>query len=97
MSNGKSRKKGWRGEYEFRKMCEEAGMKVVWHAEDPNLPDLSINGGSCEVKFGSHVPKKFYKWLKDKNASLLAVRRVSSKERKLPWLLIIRAKDFIKK
>ena len=100
----RSYNKGWRGEKIVRDMFKEAGLEVKWHNNDSYLPDLSVEGLLCEVKFGLKVPKTIYKWL-DKNGShICMMKRVSKKERGDKWLMVIPAdigieflKDFFRK
>lgn len=82
-----SLKKGKRGEYLARKLLIDAGYTVIWTAEDPMAPDLLVNGEGWEVKYGLKIPKVFYKWLDDKDADVLLVKRVGRGESH-PWLII---------
>lgn len=87
----KSRTKGYLGEYEWRKLVESAELPIIWHNEDPNRPDTTVAGLTCEVKRGSHIPKTIYDWLEYQEADILAVRR----DRK-EWLVVVRADLFLK-
>ena len=89
-----SLKKGKRGEKKARDMLIKAGYDVINTSEDPFAPDLQVNGEGWEVKFGSHVPKKFYKWLDEKEANCLLVKRVVRGESN-DWLIIRRFKDVL--
>ena len=90
MPNGKSRSKGYRGELQARKLCQRSKFKVKWHAEDPVYPDLTLDDKiTCEVKFGTEIPKKFYQWFKEKNPDLLLVKRISKNDRMFPWLVVM--------
>ena len=94
MSGNKSRSKGLRGEYKARKMLIEAGHNVVWTSEDPLAPDLLVNGEKWEVKYGLTIPKTFYKWLDEKGADVLLVKRIG-REESYDWLIIRRFKDVL--
>lgn len=89
MSGQKSKKKGYRGEYTWRKLCEKKGLETVWHNDDPRLPDMTVKGITCEVKFGYHVPSSLYDWLEEKKADILALRRNHKN-----WLVVMRAEMF---
>ena len=89
-----SLRKGKKGEYEFRKLCESKGFKVVWQAEDPTQPDVRLENLECEIKYGSHIPKKIYQWMSEKQPDILALRRVSNKDKGLKWLIVMSFDDF---
>lgn len=92
-----SYKKGYRGEKEMRELCEKQGFDVTWHNEDPDKPDLTFNGLTCEVKYKKSVPKSIYKWINKDKADCLAVKRVEGRG-KAPrkWLITMRLEDFFK-
>lgn len=82
-----SLKKGKRGEYKARKLLESYGYEVVVTSEDSRAADLLVNQEKWEIKYGAHVPKTVYKWLDEKGADALLVKRVKQ-GRKYPWLII---------
>ena len=86
----KSQKKGWRGEYEFRQLCKNYGIEAVWQAEDPKKPDIRLAGMECEIKYRASVPKALYTWLAEKNADMLAIKRISSLSKGNDWLIVMR-------
>ena len=97
MSGRKSRQKGYIGEYKARKLLENLGYEVTWQAEDPKSPDLGVSredwvsGERWEVKYRASIPKCLYKWLEEKGADTLMVKRVSKKDgRSYPWLIVRR-------
>ena len=100
----RSYRKGYLGEYKARKLLEKMGYKVVWQKEDPNKPDIRVVakkhpngidkipvGKDYEVKYRSSIPKSIYRWLEEKGADVLLVKRVNKKDgRSYPWLKIER-------
>lgn len=94
MSGKKSRNKGYIGEYNARKLLEKMGREVTWQAEDPNKPDLLVDGENIEVKYRASVPKCLYQWLEEKGADTLMIKRVNKKDgRSYPWLIVRKLDD----
>ena len=95
MPNGKSRRKGYMGELEARKLCKRQGFSVRWHPEDPTYPDITLDEKiTCEIKYGTQIPKTLYKWFKEKGADVLLIRRVSKNDKMLPWLVVMKVDLF---
>jgi len=91
MSGRKSKAKGNRGELQFKKLCESWGFRVE-RGKEKDEQDIIIDGfGRVEVKYGKHVPKKIYNWLKNNYA--VAMKRCGKKERK-HWLIIMPVETF---
>lgn len=95
MSGKSSRNKGYRGEYRARKLLKATGLKPVWQAEDPSKPDIHSRKleRNIEVKYRKSVPKTIYKWLKEKAADLLMIKRVKRGESN-PWLVVMEYNTF---
>mgnify|MGYP003145743234 CR=1 FL=1 len=93
-----SKKKGYQGEYIFRKLCEKYGLIVKWHNEDPYLPDVSLEGHLGEVKYRGNVPKCLYDWLDEKGAHFLAIKKVKKEPggTQNDWLIVMRWDLFFK-
>jgi len=87
----KSRTKGYMGEYKFRKLCEAEGFNCVWTAEDVKAPDINLEGLKVEIKNRESVPASVYKWLSEKNADALAMKK-NNKD----WLVVMRKDLFFK-
>ncbi|MCD5384868.1 MAG: hypothetical protein LRZ94_00950 [Candidatus Pacebacteria bacterium] len=96
MGGSQSLKKGKKGEYLFRKLCEKYGFNVVNQAEDKNKPDIRFEHLECEIKYRKNISKKLYDWLEEKQADILAVKRISKKDRNRDWLIVIPFEKFIK-
>ena len=87
--SGSQRRKGYKGEYDWRKYCEGLGLRVVWHNEDPHKPDTTINDFTCEVKVGQQIPKKIYDFLKQDGADMVAMK----KDRE-DWVILLTKEAF---
>lgn len=97
MSGSTSRSKGYRGEKSWRDLCEQKGFNAKWLAEDPELPDTEVAGLSVEVKYRKSVPVSIYKWLTEKHADALAMKRVEGRGKKpRPWLVTMTSDLFFK-
>jgi hypothetical protein len=83
-----SRRKGYRGEKEIRDIISERLLTCVWQAEDPKKPDIRVENLDGEVKYRASVPQCIYKWLDEKHADFLAVRRISKTDRGKRWLAV---------
>src|SRR3990167_9790325 len=86
----KSLRKGKKGEYEFRKLCESKDFTPINQAEDRNKPDIRLGKYDIEVKYRESVPSKIYDWLKEKNADILAVKKISPSDKGNDWLFVMR-------
>jgi Holliday junction resolvase len=86
-----SRDKGVKGEREFDVLAQENGCTVARHNKDPNLPDMTLDKLTCEVKYRKNVPKAVYDWLEQDGADVVAMRRISTGDRGKPWLVVMRA------
>lgn len=96
MPNGKSRRKGYIGEWSFRKLCKNSGFWTVWHNQEREKPDLTfLDDTTCEIKYSAVVPKKIYDWLKEKNPDILALKRVIRGESN-EWIIVMKLKDYFK-
>ena len=89
MSGRMSRSKGYRGEKQFRDMCADAELKCIWCAEDPDHPDVKVNGYRVEVKYRAGVPQSPYDWLHEKKADMVAMKRVSKTDKGREWLMVM--------
>jgi len=94
-----SYKKGYKGEKDWRELCEKNGQEIIWNNEDPDYPDVTINHSwkilKSEVKSRKAVPKSIYKWLDEKDANILASRRVEGRGHPArDWLVTMRAELF---
>lgn len=91
-----SRRKGYFGEYLFRRLCEENGLTVIWHNEDPTLPDTTVGGLKGEIKYGLNVPKKIYQWFNEKKPDFLAIKRVGKNDKNNGWLAVMDIKTLFR-
>lgn len=97
MPNGKSRRKGYIGEYNFRKLCKNHGFWTVWHNQEREKPDLTfMDNTTCEIKYSSVVPIRFYKWFEEKKPDILATKRVVRGEPTRNWLITMKATEYFR-
>jgi hypothetical protein len=96
MSGRKSRNKGYRGEKEFRDKMDKEGLHVVWQAEDPRKPDVSLENLDIEIKYRKSIPKCIYEWLEEKSADGVAMKRVEGRGKmSYPWVVCLRLEKFV--
>ena len=86
-----NRLKGKVGERAFREMAKNNGLIVKWQAGDFNLPDVNLEGFDVEVKYRGNVPICVYQWLKEKDADMVAMKRVlRGRNEKQDWLVVMK-------
>lgn len=100
MSGRKSRRKGKVGERKARKLLRKLGYIVQWTAFE-DKPDLYVEARYAdgearlinqhwEIKYRKNIPLSIYRWLSEKGADVLLVKRVKKGEGPYPWLKIER-------
>jgi len=99
MSN--SKKKGYIGEYNLRKLAEKMGYDVVWHNEDPEKPDMSLMKNGVELvvecKYRKSVPKTIYDYInQDESSNCVIMKKIGPKNRGKKWLVVMELEDFDK-
>lgn len=67
------RRKGYMGELKARRFFEEKGLRVVWQAEDPKAPDISVNDWQIEVKNREGISSNLWNWKDEKSADALFI------------------------